>query len=763
MYDIKQFKPTLYFVVLLGLTGFSMAAESPLLWAFSVIALGVNAWLVRTGRFTPIPRWLANFSTILAVLYVIQRIYHAGGPPLMFIGQFLVFLQIVKLFEQRANRDYAQLIVLSLLLMVAASINTASLLFGTIMAAYLVSSLYCCLLFHLKVETDRARAALAIPEDRLSPGTLRQDQRHLTSSMRRLTGLVTGVSLSLAAAVFLFFPRGAGAGVLGQLQFRPSTALTGFSERVTFEQINRIKQNEELVAQVEVFRDGHRVQGTETLLLRGLTLDVYGGDGARGQGLAKPQWTRSRSPRSDPDREVHDDYMFQAPRPAVGELWRQKVLLRPTGTRFLFALQALVAFKANRSLTIRFLPSDESLQTESIILPIEYEATSLNTPSRPSTAAMLFGQALIPPVESDPDVLAQVRDYTLRPEVTGGLASQRSLFRPIDENNKEIARRIEQHLQQNFSYTLDLTDSKDLFRDADPVVAFLTKVKKGHCEYFASAMTLMCQSLGMPARMVVGFKCDEYNTYGDYYIVKQSHAHTWVEVLTPEGWVQFDPTSGREAVVQRTKGLWGSIKHFFDFLEFKWAEKVVAYENRDRQALLSRLDSMLTTATYATNNFMHDMRDRLQKTLGTPDFWTNALNILIVVVVLMLLTMLGLVVWYLLQLRRLRRRAQRIGLDTLPLHDQLRLARQLAFYDRLTQALSRHRIDRPLHQTPREFADSLLFLPAHAYDTIRRLTQLLYKVRFGDATLDHDKQKRLQRVVDRLSHALDTLSQQPTA
>src|SRR5205814_5672294 len=94
------------------------------------------------------------------------------------IGQFLVLLQIVKLFEIRANRDYAQLLVLSLLLIVAASINTASLIFGIVLLVYLFLALYCCLLFHLKIETDHAKAAIGIPDEKLNPATLRQDQRY---------------------------------------------------------------------------------------------------------------------------------------------------------------------------------------------------------------------------------------------------------------------------------------------------------------------------------------------------------------------------------------------------------------------------------------------------------------------------------------------------------------------------------------------------------------------------------------------------------
>src|SRR3954454_13598790 len=278
MYDIKQFKPTLYTLILLGLIGFSLAAESMPLLLFSVAAVALNAWLVMNGKFFPLPRWLANIATILALFYVAQQIVTMHGPPLMFIGQFLVLLQIIKLFEQRANRDYAQLLVLSLLLMVAACINTASLLFGILMILYLFVSLYCCLIFHLKVEADRAKSAFAIPQDKISPATLRQDQRYLASSMRRLTFLVSSVSVTLAVLVFLFFPRGAGQGVLGQLQFRPPSALTGFSDRVTFDQINQIKQNDEVVAHMTVWRGNEPVEGTQTLLMRGYTLDIYGVD-----------------------------------------------------------------------------------------------------------------------------------------------------------------------------------------------------------------------------------------------------------------------------------------------------------------------------------------------------------------------------------------------------------------------------------------------------------------------------------------------------
>src|SRR5262245_8688519 len=154
MYDIRQFRPSLYILLLLGMSGFALAAQSPGLWVLAVGGILLNAWLIQTDRFKPLPHLLASAITVASMLYVGLLVIRAGTTPILLIGEFLVLLQLVKLYEQRSNRDYAQLLVLSLLLMVAASINTASLLFGLMLIAYLFLSLYCCLLFHLKIEAD---------------------------------------------------------------------------------------------------------------------------------------------------------------------------------------------------------------------------------------------------------------------------------------------------------------------------------------------------------------------------------------------------------------------------------------------------------------------------------------------------------------------------------------------------------------------------------------------------------------------------------
>jgi tetratricopeptide (TPR) repeat protein len=80
--------------------------------------------------------------------------------------------------------------------------------------------------------------------------------------------------------------------------------------------------------------------------------------------------------------------------------------------------------------------------------------------------------------------------------------------------------------------------------DGDQLKFFLFKSKKGYCSYYAFAMTILLRSLGIPARVAVGFFIDPgLNTF-DYYPVRADMAHAWVEVRYPGyGWVEYDPTT----------------------------------------------------------------------------------------------------------------------------------------------------------------------------------------------------------------------------
>jgi protein-glutamine gamma-glutamyltransferase len=749
MYDIRQFKPTLYILLMLGITGFALASESPGIWVLAGGGLLLNAWLVKTGRFTPMPRLLANLLTVLAMGFVAMEIRDGDSAPIIIIGQFLVMLHLVKVFEQRANRDYAQLLVLSLLLMVSAAISSASLIFGLTFIVYMFISLYCCLLFHLKVEADQAKAAYGLPQDKISPITLQQDQRYLARSMRRLTALVSFVAIVLAVAVFLFFPRG-GAEFLGPGQFRSSQTLIGFSDQVSFQKIAQISESSEVVARVELFQGDQPITNPGSLLLRGSALDVYSGnDDSRGG-----QWTWSRSRHWSYGSSRHnlspDEVVILDPSHPEGE-FRQKITLQPTGTRALFAMAGVVSISSPGPLNVFYSDADGVMESMEVLRrPIEYTVVSTgNLPiidDPDGGAGSAWRNSVIDP---------QIRDFARRPEVCGRDAAGRLLAdRPLTGDHSydgQIALNFEHYLKTNFTYTLDLTSAGSIGR-RDPIVAFLTDFKRGHCEYFAGAMTLMCQSLGIPARVAVGFSCqaDDFNSLGNYFLVKQSDAHAWCEVFTGSRWETFDPTApgGDGGPVKLSK--LAEVAQFLDYMEFKWATSVVAYDQTQRQNLMENLNTAIDRTAVRSSQSFSDWPRRIGA------WWDRVKrSVLGGAIAVMIVCVFGAVAGYVVDRLRMRRRAKRIGLESLPTPEQLRLVRQLGFYDDLLRILDRHQIHRPEHLTPLEFSRTLSFLPNTVYDEVYRLTKLFYRIRFGGQELDTPRQRHLTTVVHRIQRAME--------
>ena len=94
-----------------------------------------------------------------------------------------------------------------------------------------------------------------------------------------------------------------------------------------------------------------------------------------------------------------------------------------------------------------------------------------------------------------------------------------------------------------FSYDVDVPGSTS----EAAMVEFLTTTKAGFCQQFSSTMAVMLRSLGIPARLAVGFTPGEFSDSADRLTVTTENAHSWVEVLFPSyGWLPFEPTPGRQ-------------------------------------------------------------------------------------------------------------------------------------------------------------------------------------------------------------------------
>jgi transglutaminase-like putative cysteine protease len=158
--------------------------------------------------------------------------------------------------------------------------------------------------------------------------------------------------------------------------------------------------------------------------------------------------------------------------------------------------------------------------------------------------------------------------------------------------------------EQQFVYTLDPPRLADNAMDE-----FLFETRRGFCEHYAAAFTLVMRAAGVPARVVTGYQGGEFNPIGDYLIVRQSDAHAWSEIwVDGRGWVRFDPTAavaperierGLIAAVSETEpvpgrlressALWAQVALTWDSVNAYWNERIVRFNAARQMDLLQRL------------------------------------------------------------------------------------------------------------------------------------------------------------------------------
>ena len=108
----------------------------------------------------------------------------------------------------------------------------------------------------------------------------------------------------------------------------------------------------------------------------------------------------------------------------------------------------------------------------------------------------------------------------------------------------DVAANIERYLLANYTYYEHPAQARY------PLEAFLFRQRRGYCQQFSGAMTLMLRMDGIPARVGSGFKPTLYDRATGTWTIRAADAHSWVEVFfTGIGWVSFDPTPPAPAPV----------------------------------------------------------------------------------------------------------------------------------------------------------------------------------------------------------------------
>jgi transglutaminase-like putative cysteine protease len=299
-------------------------------------------------------------------------------------------------------------------------------------------------------------------------------------------------------------------------------------------------------------------------------------------------------------------------------------------------------------------------------------------------------------------------------EVPAGHQRLTALARSLTEHLPDPAakaQRLQTYLrgEDRFKYSLELPDTTG----KPPLLAFVFDAKRGHCEYFSSALAIMLRGIGIPARNVTGFVGGEYNSYGNYYAVRQGDAHSWVEALLPgRGWATLDPTpASRE--LYNSNSPFAQVRAMVDAMRAYWMLRVVSYDLRAQVRAVRTMRDFFRGFSWPSFG-REEARERTEATPAgrLPPLHWLALGMVAATLVAVVLVFR----------KRKQEAAQRLS----------RSARQAQrLYRELEQVLAKRGRARPPHVTPEGHVRSLEAEGFAAAPAVRVLTEAYLRARYG--------------------------------
>ena len=540
-------------VVVLGAT--SLVVTGQLHVAAAGVALASSLLVLSDPDRLRVPNWAWNLLGVaaLAVSLAAWKLWYVH--PVSVIAHLTVFFQVYRLLARRGNGaglPACYLIAFSQLTL--ASILTVHFSFLAMCVAFAVSVTWALLLQQVAASYRAACVRASLDGDGPPPppdGLLRP----------AYLGFVTAMTVALlvgAVVIFLAMPR-----LQIGLANRYSSAVhvSGFAEEVRLGDVGRILLRNEPVMRVKV-QDPQGNPLDLPLYYHGLALDRFDGK----------LWKLSNAA---PLQLVNGAVSPTEGRPPPPEAnITQRYSLEPINSRVIFFVPTPIELLVP-------LHRIEAAATEGYFLPAGAERPDYVVHSaavRPSPAEFRAAVGDVPP-----EIVAT---YLQMPPVSQRVRDLAQRWVSMGRTPYDGVLVVEQQLREGFTYSLDQPSAGA----EDPVDHFLFESMEGHCEFYATAMAVMLRSAGLPTRLVNGFHGGEYNQAGDYFIVRQHHAHSWVEVFFPGlGWQVFDPTpvvSAGSGDVQLTYT--SLIQGWLDIAGVRWRRTVLYYDQGDQFGALDR-------------------------------------------------------------------------------------------------------------------------------------------------------------------------------
>jgi len=510
-----------------------------------------------------------SISTMLAVslfLYVILSVLYLEEEIFEGILKFLIFTQMIKHLGYKGMRDIIQIFILSFFQFLAGAIITIGIAYGFAFIIYIAVALMGLIVYNLRKESLEAQ--------------IDNDKNVINKSFLFSTIALTLGVFVISTLLFLGLPR-LKPGFFSSEFIRPQVLKTGFSNQVKLGRVGEIKRDHSAVMRVSILNnDKNKIRNT--LYWRGIALDHFDG----------VTWSVDSEIYGDYERNFRrDEYGIVNVKDSVKDIIAQEIITEPIDSEMLFAIDSPVSYSdVGRNIygvnDSYFLPFKAKHRMKYRAYSVINSFSDQEMRNADDSYSYYIEKRYLQLLE----VSEEIR--TLAQEITRN-----------NTNSYDKAKSIEGYLLEEMNYTLTLESGTKEF----PLDQFLLEKKEGHCEYFATAMVVLLRLNGIPSRIVNGFVNGNWNIHGKFYLIRESDAHSWVEVYYPDlGWISFDPTPSASDVSDfQALSVFGA---YLDYLKFRWQRYVIDFNQRDQIRLFNNAKNKITQKQFVVLN---DIRSKI--------------------------------------------------------------------------------------------------------------------------------------------------------
>jgi transglutaminase-like putative cysteine protease len=819
----------LYFACLSCLGGLVLAAGTdnasiPVIAVFFAIFGYVFVDVLQLFALPPIAAYAAMAVAALYSVSDFAELDAPGNQQMEAVAQLLVLVQAILMLQKKSRRIFEQLGVFCLLELIVAAVFNNAISFGLLLVPIgVIGAWALSLLAVLSAAEGLELPAGLEPEE--SGGWRRhgrpassiavsspESTQSLSAAALRLPriALTTLAPAVLLVAVIFFYalPRTTDAARVTDR----GTALVGFSDQLRLEQIGQMMQSTETAVRMYMTDSstGQAYKPVGGVYLRGRVLEYYQaqfnsrrntatwGPAPGGYLAAESRLPAEFNPTRNTDRNFFDSVKVTA----ICESMRSGSLFTIAPYHRIREESGILHSPDRWTLERReqedwtYPRITYSFGTHAFRSGVQSELiarTGSEAPSAPTLPGRLAEAALRHSRAAEDSQYEEYIEELLAfdaeamptaEELARKFVNSRSGERQSDY---EIAKEMERYFAsgREYGYTLKL-DAVSV-PGVDPIEQFLAIDKRGHCQYFASALAMMLRSQGIPARIIAGYHTDEFNELGQHYVARQLHAHAWVEALidrdqlsvhrnlygqppADEYWLRLDPTPAGGRI--RESG--GGVGQVLDMAQNMWDDYVVDMDaSRQDNTLLGggiapMSGSLKTMVDWFSLKIARIRAGELGGgSLASRDLFSWPAAILGGLLSLLALTLFRVRVPAWIRGRIGRGRSQRAARPTID------------FYAETLDQLARVGVRREISQTPAELATAAaeklqgpLIPPIAA--PLGLLTSAYYSLRFGAESSDQGadletgrpieharvRSDEVQRALGELTHSVDMMMSQ---